>query len=244
MGKKLSFDLSDENAKTLEAIKSEQHTPFGQTINSLIELFCRIPSDVNTELLVFCKHKIKELYEEMDRAGEYESQTLMNKSQTYQNLAMFLNGGRRISIDTIESKPKMQKIEMLNGVLICPSDYIILNKEAAEYCEYASVVEVRNIKFGVPHFLYFNSKDVNEYTDSDCKIIEDLCVREWPRFQEIIHSVVEPILDPTAEYKWQYLNAKEVDEAPQIGHFGIYIQGDSRYPSNYKPPMGTRIIRY
>ena len=35
MGKKLSFDLTDENAETLEAIKQEQRTPFGQTINSL-----------------------------------------------------------------------------------------------------------------------------------------------------------------------------------------------------------------
>ncbi len=243
MGKKLSIDLTDENADTLEAIKREQRIPFGQTINSLIELFCRIPSDVNAELLSFCKEKIKELYEEMDRAGEYEYQALMNKSQIYQNLTMFLNRGRRISIDSIESKPKMQKIEMLNGVLICPNDYIILNKEAAEYCKYASVVEVRNAKFGVPHFLYFHSKEANAYTDSDCKIIEDLCVKEWPRFQEIINSLVEPIPDPTAEHKWQYLNAKEVNEAPQIGHFGIYIQGDSRYPRNYAPPMGTRIIR-
>ena len=82
MGKKLSFDLTDENAETLEAIKQEQRTPFGQTINSLIELFCRIPADVNGELLTFCKERIKELYEEMDRAGEYEAQALMNKSQT------------------------------------------------------------------------------------------------------------------------------------------------------------------
>ena len=73
---------------------------------------------------------------------------------------MFLNRGRRISLDSIESKPKMQKTEMLNGILICPNDYIILNKEDAQYCEYASVVEVRNAKFGVPHFLYFNSKEV------------------------------------------------------------------------------------
>ena len=243
MGKKLSFDLTDENAETLEAIKQEQRTPFGQTINSLIELFCRIPADVNGELLTFCKERIKELYEEMDRAGEYEAQALMNKSQAYQNLAMFLNRGRRISIDSIESKPKMQRIDMLNGCLICPSDYIILNRDDAEFCDYASVVEVRNAKFGVPHFVYFNSKEANEYKDYDYEIIEKACVKEWPRFQEIIDSLVEPIPDPDADNKWQYLNEKEVNEAPKIGHFSIYIQGDPRYPSNYKPPMGTRIIR-
>ena len=68
-------------------------------------------------------------------------------------------------------------------------------------------------------------------------------MKEWPRFQEIIDSLVEPIPDPDTDSKWVYLNQKEVDEAPQIGHFSIYIQGDPRYPSNYKPPMGTRIIR-
>lgn len=244
MGKKLSFDLTDENAETLNAIKQEQRTPFGQTINSLIEFFCRIPADVSGELLTFCKQQIKDLYEEMDRAGEYEAQALMNKSQTYQNLAMFLNHGRRISIDSIESKPKMQKIEMLNGALICPSDYIILNRDEAEDSEFASVVEVRNAKFGVPHFVFFHHKNANDYTQSDYDIIEKFCVREWPRFQEIIDSLVEPIPDPTANNKWQYLNAAEVDAAPQIGHFSIYIQGDPRYPSNYKPPMGTRIIKY
>lgn len=244
MGKKLSFDLTDENAETLEAIKQEQRTPFGQTINSLIELFCRIPADVNNELLTFCKQQIKDLYEEMDKAGEYEAQALMNKSQAYQNLAMFLNRGRRISIDSIESKPKMQKIEMLDGVLICPSDYIILNREAAEACDYASVVEVRNAKFGVPHFVFFHSKDAINYDQSDYKMIHEFCVREWPRFQEIIDSLVEPIPDPDADDKWQYLNEKEVAEAPQIGHFSIYIQDDPRYPSNYKPPMGTRIIKF
>lgn len=121
MGKKLSFDLTDENAETLKAIKNESRVPFGQTINSLIELFCRIPADVNAELLAFCKEKIKELYTEMDRAGEY--------------------------------------------------------------CEYASVVEVRNAKFGVPHFIYFHSKEANAYNDTDTEMIEKACVREWATLQ-------------------------------------------------------------
>ena len=242
MGKnKLSIDLTDENKETLEAIKNEQRTPYGSTINSLIDLFCRIPGEVKSELLRFCKTRIRDLYEEMDKAGEYEFQSLANKSQTYMNLAMFLNNGRRISIDTIKQEPTMQKIHILDGVLICPSDYIILNKDEAEYCKYASVVEVRNASFGVPHFVYFATKKINEYTDSEYKIIENMCVREWPRFKEIIDSVVEPIVDP--EEHWNYLNKEELDAAPQIGHFEIYCQGDPSYPSNFKPPMGTRIIR-
>ena len=243
MSKKLSFDVTDENAKILETIKAKQRSPYGQTINSLIDLFCRLPPDVETELLEFCKERIKELYEQMDSAGEYEAQAIMNKSQTYQNLSMFFNCGQRISIDTLENKPKMQKIEILNGFLICPSDYLILNREDAKYCEYAAVVEVRNAKFGVPHFIYFDGKDTINYNKYDRETIERLCVTEWPRFQEVIDSLVEPIPDPDSDEKGKYLNEKEVNEAPQIGYFPVYVQGDSKYPRNYNPPMGTRIIR-
>lgn len=241
MGKKLSFDCQDENVETLEAIKNEQRTPYGSTLNTLIETFCRMPSEVRGELLSFCKGKIGELYDAMDKAGEYEWQALANKSQVYMNLAMFLNHGRRISIDSIEKSPQMQKIPIADGVLICPSDYIILNREDAEYCRFASVVEVRNTSYGVPHFLYFSTKKAGEYTKSDRNIIENFCLREWPRFKEILDNIVEPIVDP--EDKWHYLNEQEVNEAPQIGHFEVYCQGDPSYPSKYKPPMGTRIIR-
>lgn len=241
MGNKFSFDVSDETAQILKEIKSATQTPYGHTINSLIEIFCTIPPDVNKELLNFCKTRIKELYDEMDVAGDYEIQTLMNKSQVYQNLAMFFNNGQRISIDSIESKPKMQKIEMLDSVLICPSDYIILNQDAAAHCRFASVVEVRNAKFGVPHFVYFHTKEADEYTENDTDMIENLCAREWSRFQEILDNVVKPIPDPTAE--GQYLNAKEMYDSAQIGHYPVYVYGDSRYPKDFKPPMGTQIIR-
>ena len=175
MGKKLSIDLTDENAEALKNIKRDQHIAFGKTINALIELFCRIPADIKGVLLTFCKERIKELYQEMAQAGEYETQMLMNNSQTYQKLATFLNYGRKISIDSIESKPKMQCIDMLNGSLICPIDYIILNSDDAESCDYASVGEVRNDKFGVTHFVYFHSKEFPQIGDFSIHIHGDHC---------------------------------------------------------------------
>ena len=242
MGKnKLSIDLTKENKEVLEVIKNEQHMPYGNTINKLIELFCRMPSQVKSELLEFCKNKIRQMYDEMGIAGEYEWQTLANKSQSYMNLAMFLNNGVRINVNEVEKALKMQKIPIANGVLLCPSDYIILNRIDADSCLYASVVEVRNAKFGVPHFIYLSTKKIGEYTDWEYKIIESYCVREWPRFKEILDDIVVPIEDP--DDKLHYINEKDVIEAPQIGHFEVYCQGDASYPSNFEPPMGTRIIR-
>ena len=241
MSKKLSFDLTDENAKTLERIKKDQHIPYGQVINSLIEHFCMLSDDIRLELLEFCALKIEEIYKKMDGAGEYEIQTLLMKNQTYQNLSHFFNNEHKTDIDSIKIKPNMQKIDMFNGYLICPNDYIILNRDDAIHCNHASVVEVRDSDFGVPHFIFFSLKDVNNYTASDINTIEKLCVKEWPRFQEIIDSLVVPIPDASSVYM-RYLNEEEFAMSPKIGHFPIYVENDIRYPINYQPPMGTKII--
>lgn len=243
MGKKLSLDLSNKNADMLEKIKHEYGIPYGQMLNYLIEMFCDLPAEINQELLDFCKERLQAIYKSKDEAGEYEEQMLVNKEQVYCNLATFFNHGNPIAIDASISLPKMQQIEMLNGYLVCPCDYIVLNKDVAMQCEYASVVEVRNAGFGVPHFLYFHTKEANKYTDADIETIEKACVKEWPRFKDIRDNVVEPIFETSSEFGWKCLNSKEVSKSPQIGHFAIYVQGDSRYSSNYKPPMDTKIVR-
>lgn len=242
MAKKLSIDLTDENAAILESIKNKERKAYGQSINYVIDLFYNLPSDINSEILNFIKNQLRDLYNEMDKAGQYEFQTIMNKSQAYQELAVFFNQGRTLNIDAINSEPKMKKIPMMNSVLVCPDDYIIVNEEYAKLCGFATVVEVRNSAFHVPHFLYFSPKDIHEYHDGDYNEINALCAKKWPKFKEIVESEVEPIFDPDYGVT-RLLNKEEYDKAPQIGYFGVYIHGDERLPKNYKPPMGTQIIR-
>lgn len=244
MTRKFSIDLTDENRVILNEVKGRTGTPIGQTINFLVTLFCRIPSDVKAELLAFCKEKLTEISDRMKYAGEYETQSLMNKYGFYRRLAVFFNDGNDFCVSVKDEEPKMQRIEMLGGVLVCPADYIILNREDAKNSLYASVVEVRHAGYGVPHFVFFSSREAKTYTRSDTNFIEDLCAREWPRFRDIMDRVVELVYDPNAEEQnfSTCLNAKVAYEAPQIGHFGVYVQGDRDYPSNYKPPMGVKII--
>ena len=244
MSRKLSIDLTDENADALEKIKKEAHVAYGRLINTLIELFCRNPLDINTELLAFCKEKLKEHYNEINNAGEYETQMLINKCQVYENLAIFFNHGHSVDCGRIEIKPKMQEIEMQNGILICPFDYIILNKEAAGQCEYASVVEVKNAPFGVPHFIFFHSRKADTYTNDDKKAIERACIREWPTFQLIIDNLKNSGLASAVEDNKQLLKIKNEDvRSPEIGYFPIAIQEGSDGINNIQSPLGIKIIR-
>ena len=110
---KLTIDLTDENRETLENIKSEIKWTYGKTINTLISTFCRIPKEANTEMLGLLKPKIRELYKKMDVAGDFEFKELAELSQAYMKMAMFLNDGRRISIESLDLEPSMKKISLV-----------------------------------------------------------------------------------------------------------------------------------
>lgn len=185
--------------------------------NALLMLLGKIPSSISTKL--FCgRTKNKEPCEDAGNDGCIEADE---------------------DEDSDDGKPVVKKIKMLNGFLVCPGDYIILNRSEAGHCKYASVVAVRNAGFDVPHFVYFSSKEASDYTDNDVELIEKACVGAWPRFKELIGSWVDPIKDANGHY----LNVDEICGTPVIGHFPIFIQDDERYPSDYDPQMEAKIVR-
>ena len=185
--------------------------------NALLMLLGKIPSSISTKL--FCgRTKNKEPCEDAGNDGCIEADE---------------------DEDSDDGKPVVKKIKMLNGFLVCPGDYIILNRSEAGHCKYASVVAVRNAGFDVPHFVYFSSKEASDYTDNDVELIEKACVGAWPRFKELIGSWVDPIKDANGHY----LNVDEICGTPVIGHFPIFIQDDERYPSDSDPQMEAKIVR-
>ena len=240
---KLTIDLTDKNRETLEKIKAEQRSPYGTTINELIDIFCNVPESVKKELLSFIKPKIRDLYRQMDAAGDFSFKEISEKTQSYMDIATFLNDGKRFSISEIDSVTTMQKIPMYNGFLICPDDWIIVNPEQAEDATNACVVECRNAgKFGIPHLLVFSNREsVNDYDDIYEESIHRMCCRAYPRFAEILDMQVKPIDDP--EHPGLLLNSDEWMKAPNIGLFDIYVQGDPKYGVGYEPVAGARIVR-
>lgn len=240
---KLTIDLTDKNKESLEKIKSQQRIPYGTTINDLIESFCTIPDSVKKELLNFIKPKLKDLYRQIDGAGDYNFKELSEKIQAYINISTFLNDRQRISINTIDTTQTMIKTQLKDGYLICPENYIILNPEEACSCPYAGVIECRNSdKYNIPHLLFFSTRKYSrDYDSLYQEHILSMCCNVYPRFRDIIDMQVTPIDDPDDPII--PLNAKEWMNAPTIGFFAVYVQDDPAYSRNYEPAHGTRIIR-
>jgi len=240
---KFTIDLTDQNRDLLEEIKTDQRLPYGTTINILISTFCNVPLSVKKEFLDFIKLKLRNLYQQMDAAGEFNFVDISEQAQSYLDIAKFFNNGIRYSAADIDAIPNMVKIPILNGTLICPVDVILINPEAAISSAYACIIECRNShKYGIPHFVYFsNIPSVYEYDNTYEKTIYSECQKIYPRFDDILTKQVEPIYDP--DHPGFLLNFCEWNQAPTIYFYDIYVQGDPKYGPDYDPPLNIRIIR-
>lgn len=241
MSKKISVDLTDENFEAIDNFKATRQMPYSTFINLLIRIFCKSP-DIKEELITICKTRIRAIYSDMDKVGNYEFQKLYNKSLQYLDILSVLTDDKQLSVTSILNEKQMKKIRLADGCLIYPSDdFILLNESASQVYRNVCVVEVRNAKFEIPHFIYFSKDTVSTYKEADIAYIKQLCVQKWPRFQEIIDTEKHPVYDPDNPFRC--LNDDELRDSPMIGYFGIKATNDPDYSNLYEPPYGIKIVR-
>ena len=237
---RLTIDLTDDNKNILERYKSILHNPFGTIVNNIIGTFCDAPTEVKEETLNFYKRQLKSLHKQMDTASPFELNDIMRKTQYYTDMATYLNGGQRINLDELFSKPDMVRYDIKDGYVLVPDNWIVANPEDAKDCSYAGVIECRRKDFNVPHFLFYTNRRSNEYDKKFRDSINKRCCNKWPKFTEILRQQVEPIDDP--KNPGHQLNADEWMAAPNLGHFELYVKDESDYPANYEPPFGAMVV--
>ena len=216
---------------------------YGPMINKIIGTFCRMPKNVRRVIEEVCLAEYERLTEEIVHTEEnsYHRKPLVQERDFYFEILRLINGGV-YKIEEKEEQPVMTKIKLLDGYLIIPSDWIVVNPERADSCRYAAVLECRNsAKYGVPHFIYFNNY---QYACDYTKYMEDdffsLCKKAWPRFTEIQELSNKNKLVPDPNNKGKYVNVEAHLAAPIIGLFNIEEQGERSYG---EPPYGAKIIR-
>ena len=134
-----------------------------------------------------------------------------------------------------------RKIKLKDGYVKVPQYWIILgDPQKAMESRYAGVVEVKNgHRFDAPHFVFFsNIKYAEDYPDEMKNEILEQCVKEVPRFQEIIER---------CEYLKKYASNRQDDEGymkgPEIGFFNIFEENDPSLREDYIPPYACMIVR-
>ena len=235
---KFSIDISGDNKRTLDSITAKKNIKYGPAINAIIRTLCCMPNGIKNTLTRVCESEYKRLNDLIANTDEgYFCSQYEEERDFYLEMLTLMHGGNY----RIETTETMKKIRLLDGYLIIPNDWIVLNPERAEHSRYAAVLEARNyVKFGVPHFVYFNNfQYAGDYTDHMKNDFMRLCRKAWDGFANIEALSNKNQLVPDPENPGTYLNIDANLKAPIIGLFGIDEQGD-RYK---KYPHGAKIVR-
>lgn len=235
--KRLTFDLTEESKEILEELKNSFKKPFGKIINDTLNTFYGVSEDVRKDITEYFKYRIDFLMERLKGASLIETDRLKKQIHEYEKLLALINKGENYTMNS-SSEKIVKEIQIKNGYVTCPADWIILNPEEAENCNYAGVVECRRSEFyGIPHFLFFTDKLSKEYNNELYDKVQKMCCEKWPQFADIIDKQVEPVYD--AERRM--VNTQDYMEAPIIGYFGLDVEQIGMKLSDF--PFGAKIVR-
>lgn len=235
---KFSLFISGDNKETLDELTDNYQLKYGPMINKIIGIFCRMPRAVKKVFETTCNSEYKRLTKEISQANDdFHKKALEEEKNLYYEILRLINNGKYKISEEISANNIMKKIEIADGYLIIPADWIVVNQEQAKYCRYAAVLECKNSdRYNVPHFIYFNNcKYANQYTESLEKDFYKLCEKKWDRFSEIEKISNDSQLIPDPNNEGHYLNLDEYLQSPIIGLFSIEEQSKDEkkeYPFN------------
>ena len=236
---KTTIDLSAENKTFLDNIKKNKKIPVGGIINNILSIFFRIPKDVRYELLEFCENRKQQLQRELITAGDFSYASISNKIKAYDTIYDAFSDFDNNSVD----ETSMMKLNLQDGYMYYPSNWILLNPEDAAKTNYACVVECRNsTKYNIPHFVYLNNVQSAEFYTSEFKeAINERILHMFPLFADILERQIEPIFEKGSKIK--LLNEDEWLKAPTIGYFNLFVKSGDNDLLGYEPPAGAYIYR-
>lgn len=238
---KISFDTTANEKKFIEACAAQCNEKTGPFIINVLNSVLNFGPDARKDIAKYLVNYAEGLQimaqNNKNDAEQWKIQTKSDANHCI-SLANYIAGKTEYKLNT-QSLNGMKTVDLKNGTLIIPKDWLLIKPETAkEHC-YAGVIECLNHeKYGVPHIVFFTDfAFTNMYTSEFLDEVNELACEVYPDFRKIMAMQVEPVFD--SNNKGKMLNQKEYLDAPTIGHFFIADEGwwDA------EPPSGAKIVR-
>ena len=238
---KFSFTVDGDVKKALDEITKNTNTKYGPALNKILNKTLLLSSDIKKDLIQFFKLRIKQIDREIQCSDQFAINKLQKNKADYNELIKIFNNGKDPFIDT--NSIIMNEIQIQEGVLIIPNEWIVVNPYEAKKHKYAAVLECRNSKrYGIPHFImHCDFRYEKDYTDEFIEQFIDLCCKHWPDFKN-------RVLDQQIELRMKsdgkgYENEEEYLNSPIMGFFRILESDDEEISLLGETPYGSQIIR-
>lgn len=239
--KKISINVLGENVDIIERLTMNSGYKMSPLINKIIKTVCNMPDVQRRAIEQTCLKEYANINELLENTNEEFTRKKLIEDQEQLADMLWLMNGCSYKIDKkVISLNNMTRIELSNGYLIYPKEWIVTNPEEAEQCRYAIVLECKNSTiYQVPHFIYLTEYNFGECNTDDLREkIYDRCRKIWVRFSEIEELNEKNKLIPDPNNPNCYLNLKEYMKLPIINLFYVSEEG-----KNDEYPYGAMIVR-
>ena len=132
--KKVSIDFTEEAYQLLSENAQRIGISNSTLINFLVETFLAMDDIEKKQWIQFCFERLREMNDTV-ASSDFEIQERKRKIEQYSNIINFF-----AEQDKTKVFENMNKIEMAKGYVIYPDDWIVLDYQKPEWCEYAGVV--------------------------------------------------------------------------------------------------------
>lgn len=226
--KKTTLEFYERTLNRILSYRSRNHVSSNsEAVSTVLDSILDLSPDTACNLANFCLEQSSKIKLELESYSGFARNDKEQKLSEYKRLADFFQKGW--NIEPVNKDNNMRRIDICDGYVIFPDDWIVTSYQNPKECKYVVVVEtMHGSEYQVPHFLAFCEKPIDQLTSSDTDAIYESCCKEYPDFKKILALDVPPKL----ENHNQLLNKEEWLKAPHPGLFCIddYGQPDTNYP--------------
>lgn len=235
--KKISIDFTEENYKIITEFAKKFNESNSSIVNYLISHFLPLDQTAKRMLARACMDSMEKEKQQFSSLGEYAKEEAHKRIKMYEDLILFFTEGKGYVLGVENA---MRKIEILDGYVIFPNDWILIENQKPKDSRYVGVVEVKNgEEYNMPHFVFFSSNPIAERTNIEEEDILVGCQFAHPEFGKIKAMQVEPVYD---ENKIM-INAELWKRSPLIGMFSIPTYGkDTLFPQGAMIVKGDKAV--
>ena len=227
-GKIQSINFGDAAYSILTDAVQRTGANYSALINLLICDVLGADEDVRREMAEHAYQKALEFKSEASRTAGFYKKPLLEKSEQYMELMNLLTFGQGVSVPINDN---MQRIDLKDGYLLCPEDWIWLDVCDPAVSSKAIVIEFKNAeKHNLPVFAFALDGELNDEIEKEALAAAAAKSKTYKKLSLMYQ-------DPRYSGDGRMLNAKEYNEQPVPGFFEVARLGTS---DNY--PYGAMII--
>lgn len=178
---KITLETKESVTPLIDKGSSDLGITRNKYINVTLETFADLPKELKGEISRAILVKKDKLVKDLGKyTSGYQTAKIEYEIERCKRILDFVN-----DYTVSEQEDNMRIVNIEDGYVKFPNDWLTINIEKASESKFVYVVEVGNYnEYDIPHLIGFSDKPINKLTDIDISKIYDECEKICPNFEK------------------------------------------------------------